>query len=199
MKIKKTRGNWTQNWHIVTKRAPAIDVDVLSVSTDRPRDDSPIRRLCAESGLQLWLPSSWSLCQLRGCHLGCASQPDGDGSRWQVHFHGYSQSVTTSCAQVSVFSAFPSGITLSKYWDHVKWLQVLSFLKGKSECFNSLYTKDRTSGLTTHNASVLKTACEVHAFKNSRQIGHIVKHMVIAPFYNLFSVQVCSVWLQPLF
>ena len=39
-----------------------------------------------------------------------------------------------------------------------------------------------------HNASVLRTAYVVCAFKNLWQIGHMVciKQMVIAPFYNFF-------------
>ena len=56
---------------------------------------------------------------------------------------------------------------------------------------NSLYAKDHISGPTVHNASVLRTAYAVFAFKNPWQIGHMVctKPMVIAPFHNLLSVQ----------
>ena len=57
---------------------------------------------------------------------------------------------------------------------------------------HSLYTKDCISGLTPHNASVIRTAYAVCAFKNLWQIGLMVctKQTVIAPFHDLLSLQV---------
>ena len=68
------------------------------------------------------------------------------------------------------------------------WLQhcmVATYIK-------SSYTKDHIPSPTVHNASVLRTAYEVHAFKKSWQMSHVVctKQMVLAAFYNLLLVQV---------
>ena len=57
-------------------------------------------------------------------------------------------------------------------------------LSSREKVINSLCTKDRISSPTAHNASVLRTAYAVHAFRNPQQIGHTVctKHIVMVPF-----------------